>query len=109
MRIFQMSISLAALAVVALVPAYASAQVSGTPAAAGKTAPSGTDTPAATVPGTVRLDPSIRPSNVDAPLPTVDGSGANRSNSSTTGEVKAPIGAPRLPGEPSNPPTGPND
>jgi len=100
--------SLSALATLALVPAYASAQVAATPPAVSvgtTTAPSGPDTPVATVPGTVRAEPP----NVSPPLPSVDSSGANRSNESTTGEAKAPIGAPRLPGEPANPPTGPDD
>ncbi len=98
--------SLLALAVLALVPAYAGAQVAGTsPAVSVGSAPRGPDTPATTVPGTVRAEPP----NVNPPLPSIDSSGANRSDSSTTGEVKAPIGAPRLPGEPLNPPTGPQD
>jgi hypothetical protein len=100
--------SLLALAVLALVPTYAGAQVAGTPPAVsvGTPAPRGPDTPVATVPGTVRAEPP----NVNPPLPSVDSSGANRSSDmSTTGEAKAPIGAPRLPGEPSNPPTGPDD
>jgi hypothetical protein len=100
--------SLLALAALALVPAYASAQIAGTPpAAAGRVAPSGTDTPATTVPGTVQAAPPIV---VSTPSPPIDSSGANRSSAlSSTGEAKAPIGAPRLPGEPSNPPSGPQD
>lgn len=101
--------SLLALAVLALVPASAGAQVSGAPSAGtvGSTAaPRGPDTPVAKVPGTVRVEPP----NVTPPLPSVDSSGANRSSDlSTTGEAKAPIGAPRLPGEPSHLPTGPDD
>jgi hypothetical protein len=98
------------LALAALVPAAALAQTAGAPpsvsaGAAGNTAPSGADTPVATVPGTGRAEPP----NASPGTPTVDSSGANRSNDSTTGEVKPPIGAPRLPGEPMNPPTGPND
>jgi hypothetical protein len=109
MRISPMRASLAAFALVALAPAYASAQATGTPpTAAGRTAPSGTDTPVAAVPGGPPVSVSSQ-SSIDAPLPTVDSSGANRSRTSTTGEAKAPIGAPRLPGEPSNPPTGPDD
>ena len=102
--------SLLALAALALVPIGAAAQVAGTPPAASvgpAPAPSGTDTPVATVPGTVRSAPPT--SNESLPLPSVDSSGANRSNESITGQVKAPIGAPRLPGEPSNPPTGPDE
>lgn len=100
--------SLLALAVLALVPASAGAQVAGTPAGTvgSMTAPRGPDTPVAKVPGTVRAEPP----NVTPPLPSVDSSGANRSSDlSTTGEAKAPIGAPRLPGEPSHLPTGPDD
>ena len=91
--------SLVALAVLALVPAYAGAQVAGTsPAVSVGSAPRGPDTPVTTVPGTVRAEPP----NVNRPLPSVDSSGANRSSDmSTTGEARAPIGAPRLPGEPS--------
>jgi hypothetical protein len=101
--------SLLALAVLALVPASAGAQVAGTPPAVSvgtPTAPRGPDTPVAKVPGTVRAEPP----NVNPPLPSVDSAGANRSSDlSTTGEAKAPIGAPRLPGEPSHLPTGPDD
>lgn len=99
--------SLLALAVLAFVPAYAGAQVAGTPPSVSVgSAPRGADTPATTVPGTVRAEPP----NVNPPLPSVDSSGANRSSDmSTTGEARAPIGAPRLPGEPSNPPSGPDD
>jgi len=95
---------IALAAVLALAPAYGSAQVAATPPAVsiGTTpAPRGPDTPVATVPA--------QPANVDLPLPSVDSSGANRSSESTTGEAKPPIGAPRLPGEPMNPPTGPDD
>ncbi len=99
---------LLALAAVALVPAYGGAQVAATPPAVsiGTTAaPRGPDTPVATVPGAA----PVQPANIDLPLPSVDSSGANRSNSSTTGEAKPPVGAPRLPGEPMNPPTGPDE
>ena len=108
MRILKKPLCYAALALVAAAPALAIAQITGAPSsagAAGSTAPRGMDTPVARVPGTVRSEPP----NVNPPLPSVDSSGANRSNDSATGEVKAPIGAPRLPGEPVNPPTGPDD
>ena len=101
--------SLLVLAVLALVPAYAQAQVAAKPpaaAVASPPAPSGADTPTAAIPG---APGTAATANVDLTLPTVDSAGANRSNSSTTGEVKPPIGAPRLPGEPLNPPSGPND
>ncbi len=101
--------SLLVLAVLALAPVYAQAQVAGKPPAAAVASPptpSGADTPTAAIPGTPAVS---APANVDLPLPSVDSAGANRSNSSTTGEVKAPIGAPRLPGEPLNPPSGPSD
>jgi len=101
--------SLLVLAVIALAPAYAQAQVAPKPAApviASPPAPSGADTPAAAVPGASGTSTTA---NVDLTLPTIDSAGANRSNSSTTGEAKPPIGAPRLPGEPLNPPSGPAD
>ena len=101
--------SLLVLAVLALAPAYAQAQIAGTPpsaAVATPPTPSGADTPTTAIPGAPNL---AKPANVDLPLPSVDSAGANRSSSSTTGEVKPPIGAPRLPGEPLNPPSGPSD
>lgn len=102
--------SLLVLAVLALAPAYAQAQVAGKPPAAAAVAspptPSGADTPTAAIPG---APGTASPANVDLPLPSVDSAGANRSSLSTTGEAKAPIGAPRLPGEPLNPPSGPSD
>ena len=101
--------SLLVLAVLALAPAFALAQVAGKPpaaAVASPPAPSGPDTPTAAIPGAPN---TAMPANVDLPLPSVDSAGTNRSSSSTTGEVKPPIGAPRLPGEPINPPSGPND
>lgn len=107
MRIFMKHVRYATLALVAVAPALAMAQMTGAPSsagAAGGTAPRGMDTPVAKVPGTVRSEPP----NVAPPLPSVDSSGVNRSNDSATGEVKPPIGAPRLPGEPVNPPTGPD-
>lgn len=97
----------AIVALLVVAPAVAPAQTAGVPAtaasrAAGATAPSGTDTPVAPVAGT-RLDPA------DRPLPTVDGSGVNQSSdTSSTGAVMPPVGAPRLPGVPLNPPTGPS-
>ncbi|HLZ67300.1 MAG TPA: hypothetical protein VKQ29_13795 [Aliidongia sp.] len=110
MRSFNISVPLAALVLLVLGPGGVAAQVVGAPSpdsaqAAGGTAPRGRDTPVPSVPGTVRAEPP----NVTPTLPTVDSSGANRSNESTTGEVKPPVGAPRLPGEPQNPPTGPDD
>ncbi len=100
--------------VIVLLPACATAQVSSAPPAAapvrGATAPKGPDTPVSTIPGaSPTVAPAPVPSN-DTPIPAVDSSGANRSaTESTTGEAKAPIGAPRLPGEPANPPTGPDE
>ena len=85
----------------------AGAQVAPSPPAG--VAPRGADTPVAPVPG---AGPSIPPNALPAtatPLPSVDSGGANRSSDSATGEAKPPIGAPRLPGEPANPPTGPED
>lgn len=107
MRIFKKHVCYAVLALVAATPAVAVAQMSGSPSSGGTvgTAPRGMDTPVTKVPGTVRSEPP----NLNPPLPTVDSSGANRSNDSATGEVKPPIGAPRLPGEPINPPSGPDD
>jgi hypothetical protein len=98
--------SLLALLVV-LLPACAAAQ--GTVTSPTAPVPRGPDTPIATVPGgTATVTPPL-PSNT-MPTPAVDSAGANRSSTdSSTGEAKPPIGAPRLPGEPSNPPTGPND
>ncbi|HEV2675606.1 MAG TPA: hypothetical protein VGV37_13765 [Aliidongia sp.] len=98
--------SLAALALLLASPGYALAQTAGAPAVTaphttGAVAPSGTDTPVTSVPG-IRLEPA------NTPLPTVDGSGVNQSgDTSNTGAVMPPAGAPRLPGVPMNPTTGP--
>lgn len=93
-----------------LLPACAAAQGTATPPTAPAASPRGPDTPTSTIPGgTATVTPTLIPSN-DAPIPAVDSSGANRSTAgSASGEAKAPIGAPRLPGEPSNPPTGPSE
>ncbi len=89
-----------------LLPVMAVAQT-GTPTAippraAGAAPPSGNDTPVAPIAGT-STDPT-GPS-----LPRVDSSGVNQSSAnSATGQVMPPAGAPRLPGEPMTPPTGPD-
>lgn len=96
----------AALALLVIAPVGTFAQTAGAPSpvparAAGATAPSGTDTPLSPVAGT-RSEPA------NTSLPTVDGSGVNQSSdSSATGAVMPPVGAPRLPGVPLDPPTGP--
>ena len=93
-------------ALLAIAPLAAFAQTTTSPSpvptsAAGVTAPSGADTPVSPVPGA----PS-EPSN--AQPPTIDSSGVNQSSAhNATGAVMPPPGAPRLPGVPMNPPTGP--
>ncbi len=100
-----MKLSYALTALMVMAPLAAAAQTSGVPAVpprvGGTIAPSGTDTPVAPVPGTTA-------SPAQSSFPTVDSSGANQSSeNNATGAAMPPAGAPRLPGTPMTPPTGP--